>query len=106
MSAEVTAKVLARMLENKSFRTMVTSDPDAALGRLDLSKEERRMLVGTAKEGVDSLLKEGNRGVSEELARYLGSARLGLSSEVKAELNKAVVERIARKSRLAIGHAL
>jgi len=106
MSAEVTAKVLARMLENKSFRTMVASDPEAALGRLDLSKEERTMLVGTAKQGVDSLLKEGNQGVSEELARYLGAARLGLSSEVKAELNKAVVERIARKSRLAIGHAL
>lgn len=106
MSAEVTAKVLARMMENKPFRTLVIQNPDDALGKLDLSNEEREMLIGTANEGVDSLLKEGNQGVSEKLARYLGASRLGLSSEVKAELNKAVVERIARKSRLAIGHAL
>ncbi|MCA9660725.1 MAG: hypothetical protein KC486_20455 [Myxococcales bacterium] len=107
MSAEVTAKVLARMVENKPFRTQVAKDPDAALGRLDLTDEERTLLADTAKEGIDKLLTDGETtGASEKLARYLGSAKLGLSREVKAELNKAVVERLARKRGLAIGHVL
>lgn len=37
MSAETTAKVLTRMLENKPFRTQVADDPEA-LAKLDLTK--------------------------------------------------------------------
>jgi hypothetical protein len=61
MSAETTAKVLTRMLENKLFRTQVASDPQA-LAQLDLTDEERKMLVGTAYEGVDKLLQPASAG--------------------------------------------
>lgn len=94
------------MMENKPFRTQVASDPDAALGSLDLTAEERELLVGTAREGVDNLLRGDGGGSGEKLARYLGAARLGLSREVRNDLNKAVVERLARKGGLPIGHAM
>lgn len=106
MSAETTAKVLARMLENKPFRTQVADDPQAALGALDLSDEERTLLVETAKEGVDKLLQPGQGGAAEKLSRYLGAARIGLTRETKAELTKAALERMARKSGLSIGHVM
>jgi hypothetical protein len=108
MSAEMTAKVLTRMLENKPFRTQVATDPDAALGKLDLTTEERNLLVGTATEGVDKLLQPqgvGGGGSAEALSKYLGSARIGLSSQVKNDLNKAALERMARKTGLLIGHS-
>ncbi|HRI11162.1 MAG TPA: hypothetical protein PKW35_25260 [Nannocystaceae bacterium] len=106
MSAETTAKVLARMLENKPYRTQVATDPNA-LAQLDLTDEERSMLVGTAKEGVDKLLQpSGQGGSAEKLAQYLGGARVGLSRETKSELTKAALERMARKGSLAIGHIM
>ena len=107
MSAETTARVLARMLENKPFRTQVATDPKAALGGLDLTDEERQLLIGTAQEGVDKLLQPaGQGGSAEKLSAYLGAARIGLSRETKAELTKAALERMARKGGLTIGHTL
>ena len=107
MSAETTAKVLTRMLENKPFRTQVANDPQA-LAQLDLTDEERNMLVGTAKEGVDKLLQPasaGARSSAEALSKYLGTCRVGLSSQVKSDLTKAALERVARKTGMLIGHS-
>lgn len=107
MSAETTAKVLTRMLENKPFRTQVANDPQA-LAQLDLTDEERNMLVGTAKEGVDKLLQPASSGAgssAEALSKYLGTCRVGLSSQVKSDLTKAALERVARKTGMLIGHS-
>jgi hypothetical protein len=108
MSAETTAKVLSRMLENKAFRTQVAADPNT-LANLDLDATERDLLVGTAREGVDKLLQPGDQaagGSAEALSRYLGSARIGLSRETRADLTKAALERMARKTGLVIGHVM
>jgi len=109
MSAETTAKVLTRMLENKPFRTQVADDPEV-LAKLDLTDEERTLLVGTAKEGIDKLLAPGGAGgaggSAEALSKYLGASRIGLSSQVKSDLTKAALERVARKTGMVLGHSM
>ena len=107
MSAETTAKVLTRMLENKPFRTQVANDPQA-LAQLDLTDEELDRRVGTAKGGVDKLLQPASAGAgssAEALWKCGGACRVGVSSQVKSDLTKAALEREARKTGMLIGHS-
>ena len=65
MSADVTAKTAAKMLESKEFAQQVANDPAATLGSLDLNPNEKKMLAEAAVEGIVNVFRVSS---ADELA--------------------------------------
>lgn len=115
MSADGTAKVLAKMLDSDEFTKRVAKEPEKALASDDVTEDERAMLSNAASEGVEKLVNpkrkpgerfqppgKGGKGPGESpgkadasgvssLAGYLNGATL--SAEIQKTLNQALDRR-------------